>query len=248
MIFTMCAWYSHSLHNFWLRGTRVAWTTASHSYTTHCEYHWLCFNLYKALYWSRTLQSLTVAECSLVPRPLSTFYLLEKKLPLTLEEKRRSLGTRLCRVSPGHPNSKFVEMVTDVKEGEAHFQWWKRNCSYYRFSCTSSIKWGCVHPDGEIQILSNSWLIQSVHSVPSIDSLRKYFHRWKKRINTSPRRNTASTRTSHTNQDISTPQKNNSVTVSWKFTLTQLKGKWKEWWKSWQRKTEFNWKKVCIVT
>ena len=100
-----------------------------------------------------------------------------------------------CRVCPGHPDKKFVEMVIS-KKGKL----------------TSINKEVVAVVDSAVPVQLNGDLYtQTVrHKSCAIltndtkcakcvqyrDTLRNSFHRWKK-INTSPRRNTAST--SHTN-------------------------------------------------
>ena len=101
-----------------------------------------------------------------------------------------------CWVCPGHPDKKFVEMVISKKGKLTSIN------KEVVATIDSAVP---VQLNGDLYtqtvrhkscaILTND--TKCAKCVQYRDTLRKSFHRWKKKINTSPCRNTAST--SHTN-------------------------------------------------
>ena len=123
-------------------------------------------------------------------------------------ESLRTLLAKLdgCRVCPGHPDTHFVEMVM-AKKGTLTSSDGKEIVAALDSNAP-------VELNGEVytqtvrhrscEILTNG--TKCPQCVKYRDSLRKVFHRWQKRCNSSPGHNTAST--SHTNvRYLNTPER-----------------------------------------
>ena len=111
-----------------------------------------------------------------------------------------------CQVCPGHPDPNFVEMVLS-KKGKLTSKNGKDIVATVDLAAPVQLN-GEVHTQTvrskSCEILTNE--TKCAQCVNYRDTLRKLFHRWKKRMNTSPGKNTAST--SHTNlRYLNTPKK-----------------------------------------
>lgn len=148
---------------------------------------------------------------------------------------------------PGHPDRKFVEMVIS-KKGKLTSINGKQVVATIDSAASVQLNGDSYAQTvryKSCQILTNN--TKCAQYVQYRDTLRKStsFHRWNK-INTSPRRNTAST--SHTNlRYLNTPEKQQRYRKL-KVRSDTAERKVKRMVESWQRKMEFNWRKVCIIT
>ena len=124
------------------------------------------------------------------------------------DESLKALVAKLdsCRVCPGHPDSNFVEMLMS-KKGKLTSNNGKETVATIDSAAPVQLN-GNVYTQTvrykACQILTAD--TKCWQCVRYRDSLRKSFHRWKKRINTSPSRKTATT--SHTNlRFLNTPER-----------------------------------------